>query len=176
MNQSQHKCQYRHLVFFFFVVVTNHQINLCIKICPPLVGMYRCNCLQQKRPNQNLLFRHISRERGPIHPFLCDVKSSFDLFIKPTLNSALSQKGFIVMIVLNKNGPIKIHYRRVYSRGRGPTHLYLCDVKQTSFRRLFSFNGCHMFDFKTLICRFQKKTNVFQAVNRNNNFQVVLDS
>ena len=104
----------------FFVVATNLNINLCIKICPPLVGMYCSDCLQQKRPNQNLLFRRISRERGSTHPFLCDVKSSFDLFIKPTLNSALSQKGSVDLIVLNKNGPIKIHYRSVYYEGGDP--------------------------------------------------------
>ena len=103
--------------FFFFVVVSNRQINLCIKICLPLVGMYCSDCLQQKQPNQNLLSRHISRERGPTHPFLCDVKLSFDLFIKPGLNFALSQKGFIVLIVLNKNSPIEIHYRCGYHEG-----------------------------------------------------------
>ena len=104
----------------FFDVATNLHINLCIKICPPLVEMYCSDCLQQRRPNQNLLFRHISRERGPTHPFLCDVKSSFDLFIKPALNSALSQKGSIVLIVFNKNGPIKIYYRRVHHEGGDP--------------------------------------------------------
>ena len=82
--------------------------------------MYCFDCLQQKRPNQNLLFRHISRERGPTHPFLCDAKSSFDLFIKPILNSALSQKGSIVLIVFNENGPIKIRYRCVYHEGGDP--------------------------------------------------------
>ena len=46
--------------FFFFVVVTNRQINLCIEICPPLVGMYCSDCLQQKQANQNLLLGHIS--------------------------------------------------------------------------------------------------------------------
>ena len=107
-------------LFFFFIVATNRLINLCIEICPPLVGMYCSDCLQQKRANQNLLFRHISRERGPTHPFLCDVKSSFDLFIKFTLNSALSQKGSIVLIVLNKSGPIKLHYRCVYHKGADP--------------------------------------------------------
>ena len=71
------------IFFFSFVVVTNRQINLCIKICPPLVGMYCSDCLRQKQANQNLLFGHISREGGPTHPFLCDVKSLFDLFIKP---------------------------------------------------------------------------------------------
>ena len=124
--------------------------------------MYCFDCLRQKRPNQNLLFRHISQERGPTHPFLCDVKLSFDLFIKPTLNSALSQKGFIVLIVLNKNGPIKIHYRRVYHEGGDLLIFnYLCDIKQTSFRRLFSFNGGHMSEFKTLICHFQKENKRF---------------
>ena len=75
--------------FFFFVVVTNLHINLFIKLSPLLEGMYCSDCLQQKRPNQNLLLARISRGRGPPHPCLCDVKSSFDLFIKPGLNSLL---------------------------------------------------------------------------------------
>ena len=75
--------------FFSFVVVTNLHINLCIKLCPLLEGMYCCDCLQQKRPNENLLLARISRGRGPPHPNLCDVKSSFDLFIKPGFNSTL---------------------------------------------------------------------------------------
>ena len=69
--------------FFFFIVVTNVHINLCTILCPPLVRIYCSDCLQQKRPNQNIFFRYISRERGPTHHFLCDVKSLFDLFIKP---------------------------------------------------------------------------------------------
>ena len=72
---------------FFFVVATNLHINLFIKLSPLLEGMYCSNCLQQKRPNENLLLARISREREPPHPYLCDVKSSFDLFIKPGLNS-----------------------------------------------------------------------------------------
>ena len=76
--------------FFFFVVVTNLHINLFSKLCPLLEGMYCSDCLQQKRPNENLLLARISRERGPPHPYLCDIKSSFDSFIKPGLNSALS--------------------------------------------------------------------------------------
>ena len=75
--------------FFFFVVVTSVHINLFIKLCPLLEGMYCCDCLQQKRPDENLLLARISRGRGPPHPYLCDVKSSFDLFIKPGLNSLL---------------------------------------------------------------------------------------
>ena len=53
--------------------------------------MYCSDCLQQKRPNENLLVARISRGRGPPHPYLSDVKSSFDLhvFIKPGLNSTL---------------------------------------------------------------------------------------
>ena len=47
------------------------------------------DCVQQKRSNENLLLARISRGRGPSHPYLCDVKSSFDLFIKPGLNSLL---------------------------------------------------------------------------------------
>ena len=116
--------------FFSFIVATNRHINLCIKICPPLVRTYCSDCLQQKRANQNLLFRDISRERGPTHPFLCDVKSSFDLFIKPTINSALSQKGSIVLIVFHKNGPIKIHYRRVYHEGGYPPNSTCVTSKQ----------------------------------------------
>ena len=36
-----------------------------------------------------MLLAGISRGRGPPHPYLCDVKSSFDLVIKPGLNSLL---------------------------------------------------------------------------------------
>ena len=73
--------------FFFFVVATNLHINLFIKLSPLLEGMYCSDCLQQKRPNENLLLARISRGREPPHPYLCDVNSSFDLFIKPGLNS-----------------------------------------------------------------------------------------
>ena len=150
-------------IFFSFIVATNLHINLCIKLCPPLARMYCSDCLQQKRPNQNLLFRHISRERGPTHPFLCDVKSLFDLFIKPRLNSALSQKGFIVLIVLNKNGPIKIHYRHVYHEGGDPLVSSCVTSKQISLEKLFSFNGGHMYEFKNLICRSQKENKAFSS-------------
>ena len=75
------------IFFFFFVVVTNLHINLFIKLSPLLEGMYCSNCLQQKRPNENLLLARISPGREPPHPYLCDVNSSFDLFIKPGLNS-----------------------------------------------------------------------------------------
>ena len=71
------------IYFFFFVVASNLKINLCIKLCSLLEGIYYSDCLQQKRPNQNPLSARISRGRGPTHPFLCDVKWSFDLFIKP---------------------------------------------------------------------------------------------
>ena len=70
--------------FFFFMVASNLHINLFIKLSPLLVGMYCSDCLQQKRPNQNPLLG-----RGPPRPYLRDVKSSFDLFIKPGLNSSL---------------------------------------------------------------------------------------
>ena len=76
--------------FFFFVVASNLHINLFIKLCSLLEGIYCSDCLQQKRPNQNLFSARISRGRGPPHPYLCDVKSSFDLFIKPGLNFSLS--------------------------------------------------------------------------------------
>ena len=74
-------------IFFFFVVVTNLHINLCIKLSPLLEGMYCSDCLQQKQPNENLLLARISQGREPPHPYLCDVNSSFDLFIKSGLNS-----------------------------------------------------------------------------------------
>ena len=75
--------------FFFLFVVTNLHINLCIKLCPLLQRMHCSHCLQQKRPNENLLLARISRGRGPPHSYLCDVKSSFNLFIKPGFNSTL---------------------------------------------------------------------------------------
>ena len=46
--------------FFVFVVATNLHINLFIKLSPLLEGMYCSNCLQQKRPNENLLLARIS--------------------------------------------------------------------------------------------------------------------
>ena len=55
--------------------------------------MYCSDYLQQKRPNENPLLGRISQWRGPSHPYLRDVKSLFDLFIKPGLNSALSPRG-----------------------------------------------------------------------------------
>ena len=75
-----------------FMVASNLHINLFFELCSLLEGIYCSDCLQQKRPNQNLLWAHISRGSGPSHLYLCDVKSSFnfDLFIKPILNSALS--------------------------------------------------------------------------------------
>ena len=72
--------------FFLFMVTSNLHINLFIKLSPLLVGMYCSDCLQQKRPKENPLLARISRGRRPPHPYLCDVKSSFDLFIKPGLN------------------------------------------------------------------------------------------
>ena len=72
-------------VSFFFVIVTNLHINLCIKLCPLLEWMYCSDCLEQKQPNENLLLASILHGRGPPHPYLCDVKSSFDLFIKAGL-------------------------------------------------------------------------------------------
>ena len=76
-------------VFLFFVVATNLHINFSIKLYPLLQRMYCSHSLQQKRPNENLVLASISRGRGPSHPYLCDVKSSFDLFIKPGFNSSL---------------------------------------------------------------------------------------
>ena len=87
--------------FFFFVVVTNLHINLFIKLSPLLEEMYCSHCVQQKRPNENLLLARISRGRGPPHPYLYDVKSSFDLFIKPGLNSLLVAAIFFTSFRLN---------------------------------------------------------------------------
>ena len=157
--------------FFFFVVVRNCHIDLCIKICPLLVGMYCSDCLQQKRPNQNLWFGHISQERGPTHPFLCDVKSLFDLFIKPWLNSTLSQKGFIVLIVLNKNSPIKIYYRPVYHEGGDPLISTCVTSKQVIIlKSCFCSMAATCMNLRLWSAVFREKTNLFQAVNRNNNF------
>ena len=76
------------LFFFFFLVATNVYINLFIKLSPLLLGMYCPDCLQQKKANQNPFLSLIWRGRGPTHPYLCDVKASFDLFIKFGLNLA----------------------------------------------------------------------------------------
>ena len=73
-------------ILFFFVVATNRDINLFIKLSPLLLGMYCSDCLEQKQANQNPFLSRISRERGPTHPYLCDVKALFDLFINLGLN------------------------------------------------------------------------------------------
>ena len=81
------------------MVTLNLHINLFIKLCPLLVGMYCSDCLQQKLPNENPLLAHISQRRGPPHPYLCDFKSSFDLFIKPGLNSSLPLEGMYLSLL-----------------------------------------------------------------------------
>ena len=91
--------------FFFFVVVTNLHTNLFIKLCPLLEGMYCSDCLQTKRPNENLLLARISRGREPPQPYLCDVKSSFDLFVNPGFNSALSWWRPYCLQVLDSTTP-----------------------------------------------------------------------
>ena len=48
------------------------------------------------------------------------------------------------------------------SRGRGPTHLYLCDVKANHhLEKLFSFNGGHMSEFKTADLPFSERKQTF---------------
>ena len=63
-------------LFFSFIVASNLHINLCIKLCSLLEGIYYPDCLQQKRPNQNPLSARMSRGRGPTHPYLCDVETN----------------------------------------------------------------------------------------------------
>ena len=156
--------RFRSGIFFFFIVVTNVHINLCIKLCPPLVRIYCSDCLQQKRPNQNLFFTHISRERGPTHHFLCDVKSSFDLFIKTRLNSSLSQKGSIVLIVLNKSGPIKLHCPHVYHEGGDPLISTCVTSKQIIiWKKCFRSMAATCLNLRLRICRFQKENKRFSS-------------
>ena len=147
--------RFRSGIFFFFIVVTSVHINLCIKLCPPLVRIYCSDCLQQKRPNQNLFFRHISH-------ILCDVKSSFDLFIKTRLNSSLSQKGSIALIVLNKSGPIKLHYPRVYHEGGEPLISTCVTSKQIIiWKSCFRSMAATCLNLRLRICRFQKENKRF---------------
>ena len=153
-------------IFFFFIVDTklNVHINLCIKLCPPLVRIYCSDCLQQKRPNQNLFFRHISRERGPTHPFLFDVKSSFDLFIKTRLNSSLPQKGTSVLIVFNKSGSIKLHYPRVYHEGEDPLISTCVTSKQIIiWKSCFCSMAATCLNLRLQICRFQEENKRFSS-------------
>ena len=106
-------------IFLFFVVASNLHINLFIKLCSLLEGIYYSDCLQQKRPNQNPLSARISRRRGPTYPYLLDPKANH--------------------------------------------HLQGC----------FSMAACMNLTLWSAV--FGKKTNVFQAENRKNNFKVVLD-
>ena len=52
------------LAIFFFMVASNLHINLFIKLCSLLEGVYCSNCLKQNQPNQNPLSVRIPRERG----------------------------------------------------------------------------------------------------------------
>ena len=127
---------------------------------------------------QSKSIRHILWERGPTHPFLCDVKSSFDLFISPTLNSALSQKGSIVLIVFNRSGPIKILYWSVYHKGGGggggggdPLTCTCATSKQVIISKsCFCSMVATCMNLRLWSAVFREKTNLSQAVNRNNNF------
>ena len=134
---------------FFFIGVINVHINLCIKLCPPLVRIYCSDCLQQKGTHSSLL---------------CDVKSSFDLFIKTRLNSSLSQKGSIVLIVLNKSGPIKLHYLRVYHEGGDPPISTCVTSKQIIiWKNCFRSMAATCLNLRLRICRFQRENQPFSS-------------
>ena len=141
---------------FFFIGVINVHINLCIKLCPPLVRIYCSDCLQQKRPNQNLFFRHISRERGPTHHFcvtsnhhliyyagcpegayrvLKRVDFFFFFFVVYTnryINLFIKLSplllGMYCFDCLQQKQANQNPFLSLILRGRGPTHPYLCDV------------------------------------------------
>ena len=74
---------------FFFMVSSNLRINLFIKLCCLLEVIYCSDCLQQKRPNQNLLSAPVSRWRGPSHPYLCDVCSLLEGMFLSTIVTAI---------------------------------------------------------------------------------------
>ena len=150
-------------LLIFFIVVRNHQINLCIKICPPLVGMYCSDWLQQKQANQNLLFGHISRESQGTHSSLPVWRQIIIWFIHLTLNKFYPPpEGIYCSDCLEQKQPNQNLLLARISRGMGPTYLYLCDVKASHhFEKLFLFNGGHMYEFKTLICFFQRENKPF---------------
>ena len=62
--------------------------------------------------------------------FMVATNLHINLFIKPDLNSAFSKKGTIVLIVFNKNAPIKIRYQRVYHEG-GDSLIPTCVTQAT---------------------------------------------
>ena len=149
---------------FFFIGVINVHINLCIKLCPPLVRIYCSDCLQQKRPNQNLFFRHISRERGPTHHFCVTSNHHLIYSLKARLNSSLSQKGSIVLIVLNKSGPIKLHYLRVYHEGADPLISTCVTSKQIIiWKSCFRSMAATCLNLRLRICRFQRENQPFSS-------------
>ena len=84
-------------IFFFFVVVKNLHINYTG--CP------------QGRPCLGL---------GRVSLFFFSFVVVTNLHINFALNSSLSHKGCIVLIVFNKSGPMKIYYWRVYHEGGEP--------------------------------------------------------
>ena len=60
-----------------------------------------------------------------------------------------------------------MHYRRVYHEGGDPLIPTCVMSKQIIIQpvKVYFFNGGHMYEFKTLICRFRKKTNFFQELD-----------
>ena len=89
--------------------------------------MYCSDCRQQKRPNENPLLARISRGTGPPHPYLCDVKSSFDLFIKPGLNSSL----LVAAILCTCFGLKYVVFKKKINLKRTPHHFVELMLKRT---------------------------------------------
>ena len=113
--------------------------------------------------SKSIFQAHITRE-GTHSSLLCDVKSSFDLFIKTRLNSSLSQKGSIVLIVLNKSGPIKLHYLRVYHEGGNPLIATCVTSKQIIiWKSCFRSMAATCLNLRLRICRFQRENQPFSS-------------
>ena len=117
---------------FFFIGVINVHINLCIKLCPPLVRIYCSDCLQQKRPNQNLFLRGmpwggipcLKTGRYLFFFFVVATNRYINLFIK--LSPLLL--GMYCSDCLQQRQANQNPFLSLISWGRRPTHPYLCDV------------------------------------------------
>ena len=75
---------------------------------------------------------------------MVDTNLHISLLIIPGLNLALSLTRSTALIVVSKKRPNQNSLSASISRGRGPTHPYLCDVSHGLSLKIFFFNGGHI--------------------------------
>ena len=103
------------------------------------------------------------KRKKEIDPFL-DTVCPFRASRVTRLNSSLSEKGSIVLIVLNKSGPIKLYYPRVFPEGEDPLISTCVTSKQIIiWKKCFRSMAATRLNLRLRICRFQKENKRFSS-------------